>query len=59
MKDNKLSSSIKIPLTEKQKESIENAAKKYGFNTMSEYIRFLLTKQLREDGYLKDDDDDE
>lgn len=57
MEENKkLSSTIRIPLTHKQKEAIENAAKLYGFGTMSAYVRYLLTKQLREDGYLKDED---
>lgn len=57
MEDKKLTSSIRIPLTPMQKEAVENAAKLYGYNTMSAYIRVLLTKQLREDGYLKDDDE--
>jgi len=57
LEDKKPMSSIRIPLTLKQKEAVENAAKLYGYNTMSAYVRVLLTKQLREDGYLKDDDE--
>jgi hypothetical protein len=53
----KLSFLIRIPLTKVQKEALKKSAKMLGFRSMSAYVRYLLIEDLRNEGYLKKDDD--
>lgn len=49
-----LKKSVRVPFTKSQKAAIKKVAKELGFNSMSSYLRFVITQNLKKEGYLDD-----